>query len=117
VFLGVRNLSEEFLPDHLKYLTSYFTRRNMNLFFPVSMGASVVVLGFLIEGMMASGVHAYETTAHAFIATLIGLAILEHVFMVMPLPLTPLWGWSLRGRDVTPATVPGIKTVEQTTNR
>ena len=26
VFLGVRNLSEEFLPQHLHYLQSYFTR-------------------------------------------------------------------------------------------
>ena len=38
VFLGVRNLSEEFLPAHLKYLQTYFTRKPMNLLWPVSVG-------------------------------------------------------------------------------
>jgi putative photosynthetic complex assembly protein 2 len=31
VFLGVRNLGENFLPEHLAYLKSYFQRRPMNV--------------------------------------------------------------------------------------
>jgi len=96
VFLGVRNLSEEFLPKHLRYLATYFTRKNMNPFFPFSMGASIIVFGLLIEAMTDPSRQPFETTAHAFVATLMCLAILEHVFMVMPLSLSGLWRWSLR---------------------
>ena len=36
IFLGVRNLAEEFLPDHLTYLASYFRRSAGNPLFPVT---------------------------------------------------------------------------------
>ena len=42
LFLGVRNLSEEFLPAHLAYLQSYFRRRSMNMLFPFSVTVSTV---------------------------------------------------------------------------
>ncbi len=45
LFLGVRNLSEEFLPPHLAYLQSFFRRRAMNPLLPVSvLGASAVLV-------------------------------------------------------------------------
>jgi putative photosynthetic complex assembly protein 2 len=117
VFMGVRNLSEEFLPAHLKYLASYFTKKNMNPFFPFSMAASVIVFYLLIEGLGHADATAFENTAHAFLAALMGLAILEHIFMVMPMPLTALWGWSLRGRDDAAPAPAAIKPAEQTTHR
>lgn len=117
VFLGVRNLSEEFLPDHLDYLASYFRRRPMNGFFPFSLTASVAVLWFLIEGLLLPSATAFDLTAHAFLATLMGLAILEHIFMVLPLPMTGLWNWSLQGRDDTTIGTPAPKPAEQTSNR
>ena len=39
VFLGVRNLNADFLPDHLKYLQTYFVRAPMNA---TSAGRSMV---------------------------------------------------------------------------
>ena len=38
-------------------------------------------------------------------AALLGLAILEHAFMVLPVPATALWHWGLRSRSApeTPA--------------
>ena len=44
LFLGVRNLSENFLPAHLAYLQSYFTRRSWNWLMPVSVTAATAVL-------------------------------------------------------------------------
>jgi putative photosynthetic complex assembly protein 2 len=46
LFLGVRNLSEEFLPPHLAYMASFFRRRRMNALLPWSVlaGAAAVVL-------------------------------------------------------------------------
>ena len=40
VFFGVPNLGEEMLPEHLRYLASYMTRRPMNMFFPFSVTIS-----------------------------------------------------------------------------
>ena len=44
IFLGVPNHADGFLPDHLAYLKSWFTRKPMNVFFPVSVSAALVVL-------------------------------------------------------------------------
>jgi putative photosynthetic complex assembly protein 2 len=42
VFFGVRNLTEELLPEHLQYLNTYFKREPINLFFPVSITVSTI---------------------------------------------------------------------------
>jgi putative photosynthetic complex assembly protein 2 len=72
VFLGVRNLNEEFLPPKLAHLATYFRRRAMNALFPAS--------------------------ALAGAATLAALGFLEHALMVLPLPSAALWSWYLRPR-------------------
>ncbi len=43
IFLGARNLNESFLPAHLKYLQTYFTRKAMNPLFPFSVLLSSLV--------------------------------------------------------------------------
>ena len=40
--------------------------------------------------------------AGTFAGTLLALAILEHWFMVLPLPANALWSWGLRSRDAAP---------------
>ena len=97
VFLGVRNLNEQFLPEHLRYLGSYFRQRPMNaLFPPVVVISSVIAIG--LWQATVNGAGAFETTALSFVATLLSLAILEHLFMVLPLPSEWLWQWGLRSR-------------------
>jgi hypothetical protein len=34
-----------------------------------------------------------------FVAMLLTLAVLEHAFMVMPMPSDGLWAWGLRSRE------------------
>ncbi len=99
IFLGVRNLSEEFLPAHLGYLQSYFRRARMNSLFPVVVAVSTWLAVLVWQAALAGGIGAYETTALTFAATLLSLAILEHWFMVLPLPSTALWNWGLRSRS------------------
>lgn len=101
LFLGVRNLSEGFLPEHLNYLQSYFTRRRMNLLFPVSVTVSTVLAVLIWRAAAASGSGAFERTGLAFAGTLLTLAILEHWFMVLPLPAEALWNWGLKSRTVS----------------
>lgn len=98
LFLGVPNLSEELLPDHLRYLKSYFARRRMNPFFPVSITAATVVAAMLLQAALALEAEPFEVTAFTFLAALMSLALLEHWLLVLPLPDTALWGWALRSR-------------------
>ena len=97
LFLGVRNLSEEFLPLRLRYFESYFTRKPMNVFLPVSVIVSTIVTVIVWKRAILAGTEA-AATGYTFMGTLLALGIVEHLFLVMPLPATPLWRWSLRSR-------------------
>ena len=100
VFLGVPNLTEEFLPEHLKYLKSFISRKPMNLLFPVSVTGGTIVACLLIQRAAASGTGSFDATAFTFVAALLTLAVLEHWFLVLPVPDAALWSWGLRSRDV-----------------
>jgi len=95
VFLGVRNLNEEFIPRHLKYLTGFFSQRPMNLLFPFSVTAATIVTLLLIQQAMGSGADAFTTAGFTLLASLMALAVIEHWFMILPIPAEALWRWSL----------------------
>ena len=98
MFLGVRNLSEELFPAHLQYLTSFLRKKRMNLLFPVSVTASTVIGVLVLESGLAAEAEPFMQTGLTFLATLVALAILEHWFLVLPLPATALWNWGKRSR-------------------
>ncbi|WP_395703230.1 putative photosynthetic complex assembly protein PuhE [Aquabacterium sp.] len=98
VFLGVRNLNEQFLPAHLAYLPSYFRQRRMNGLFPLSVLAASVVAVLMWQAALGPGQAAGEQAAALLAATLLSLGLLEHWFMVLPLPSQALWQWGLRSR-------------------
>jgi putative photosynthetic complex assembly protein 2 len=96
LYLGVRNLSEEFLPPHLAYLQSYFRRRRMNPLLPLTvLGASAVLAGWLAHATDPAASPA-EAVGTVLVATMLALAIVEHLLLVMPFPSTALWRWALR---------------------
>lgn len=95
VFLGARNLGESMLPAHLAHIGSFFRRSRMNVVFPFSMvGGIAATLLLLHQGL---GGDPFAQTAWTLLATMMALAVLEHVFMMLPLPLDGLWTWQ-RGR-------------------
>jgi putative photosynthetic complex assembly protein 2 len=98
VFLGVRNLNESFLPAHLKYMQTYFNRRAMNPLFPFSVLIGSVVAWLVWQGAVGDGADAFQVASLTFVATLLSLAVLEHWFLVLPLPSEALWSWGLRSR-------------------
>jgi putative photosynthetic complex assembly protein 2 len=98
VFLGVPNLAEEFLPEHLGYLKSYLAKKPMNLLFPGSVSAATVVAALLIGEAVAIESDPFDVTQFTFLGALMLLAILEHWFLVLPLPDAALWSWALRAR-------------------
>ncbi|MEQ1718167.1 MAG: putative photosynthetic complex assembly protein PuhE [Hyphomicrobium sp.] len=99
IYLGVPNHTEQFLPPHLTYLASYFCRRPMNLLFPISVTASTIITWLLVSAAMAPGASAHEVAGFVFLATLMALALLEHWFLVLPLPSAELWTWGLASRE------------------
>jgi putative photosynthetic complex assembly protein 2 len=60
VFLGVPNLAEEFLPEHLHYLKSYLAKRPMNLLFPVSVTVATIVAALLVQQATHAEAMAFE---------------------------------------------------------
>lgn len=99
LFLGVRNWNEEFLPQHLRYLETYFARRPVNPLFPVSVAVSTGLGGVLLAAALAAETGSFEATALLLLATLLWLAVLEHWFMVVPLPTSALWSWGFQSRQ------------------
>ena len=104
LFLGARNLSEAFLPDHLKYLHSYFRRRAMNPLLPVSIGAIGLAAVAVWQAVLALPAGAPAVAGLALVGTLLALGALEHALLVLPMPPEALWRWALR----TPAGRHGV---------
>ena len=100
VFLGVRNLNEEFLPEHMAFLKSFLTKKPMNLLFPFSVTTSTVVAVLLFQRALSPAATDFELTGYLFLGGLMALAILEHWFLMLPLPSAMLWNWSLKARPV-----------------
>ncbi len=98
VFLGVRNLNAQFLPDHLVFLRSFLREAPINLLFPVSITVSTVVCSLMVGEAMAAPAASFRQLAWTFTATLMVLAIIEHWVLVLPLPFARLWDWSLAAR-------------------
>ncbi|MBB1089734.1 DUF3623 domain-containing protein [Rhodopseudomonas palustris] len=95
LFLGVPNLNEEWLPPHLRFLTTYLAKRPINLFFPVVVTVATVVMSLLVEQALELPADSFTAIALLLTATLLALAILEHWFLILPLPDAALWDWLL----------------------
>jgi putative photosynthetic complex assembly protein 2 len=98
LYLGAPNVADEFLPDELDYLKSYFSRRPMNGLFPVSVTAGTLVAGALALAATAPHAPAFDRAALALAATLTALGTLEHWFLVLPFRESALWGWWMESR-------------------
>ena len=98
LFFGVRNLSEEFLPAHLTYMGSYFKRRPMNAFLPISIILSTLALVFIGFRAINSSTSTANTVGLILVGSMLAMAILEHFLLVLPLPSTALWRWAMRHR-------------------
>lgn len=113
IFLGVPNTTVEFLPDHLAYLKSYFRHRAMNLLFPLSVTAATLMSAWLVHSVVRAS-DPFAVTGFVLLATFAVLGLLEHWFLVLPLPIAELWAWGLRSRDeagselAAPATRPSL---------
>jgi putative photosynthetic complex assembly protein 2 len=99
LYLGVRNTGERLLPAHLRYMSSYFAHRPMNLLFPFSITLGTILTAWLFHKAFAVGADAHQATGFMLVATLASLAVIEHWFLMLPLPIEALWRWGLRDEE------------------
>lgn len=107
VFMGVPNLDHDLLPEHLGYLKSFFAKKPMNALFPVSVTLSTLAVAFFAQAAANADGSAFDSAAFTMLGTLAALALLEHWFLVLPLPDAALWGWALRARGAASRAAPG----------
>ena len=96
LFLGVHNLTKEFIPDHLTYMLSYFRQSRLNPLMPVSVTLGTAGVVWLIGLAFSTSNSPFQEAALGLIATTLALAVLEHVFLVLPIPDGLLWRWAHR---------------------
>lgn len=99
LYLGVRNTGETLLPAHLRYMSSYFAHRPMNLLFPFSITLGTLLSAWLFHKAFVHGADAHQIVGFMLIATIASLAVIEHWFLMLPLPIEALWRWGLRNCD------------------
>jgi len=107
VFLGVRNLTEQFVPAHLRYMLSYFRRARMNPLMPISLVVAGAIVVRLAADALAVDATSFVVVGRTLVATLLALAVVEHVFLTLPLPDAVLWRWAIRTKS-THATEPEL---------
>ena len=83
VFLGVRNVSEEFVPAHMAVLKSFLTRKPMNLLFPFSITAATIGAVLLFQQAFSADL-AEERAGWSLLAALAALAVFEHWMLMLP---------------------------------
>ncbi len=93
IYLGVPNLTEEFLPPRMSYLKSYFRSRSMNFLFPASVSVATIVTWLCIAAARDPNASAFAIAGYSLLGMLMFLVVIEHWFLVLPLPVAALWNW------------------------
>jgi putative photosynthetic complex assembly protein 2 len=94
--LGVLNLNERFLPNHLKYIFTYFTRKPMNPLLPLSVIGGILCAVPLWLAAVNPSSSDFQVASMALTGAILSLAVLEHILMVVPFSSERLWKWGMR---------------------
>lgn len=97
LFLGVRQVTTEFIPARLKYLVTYFRTARLNPLMPFSVLLGCAAVAWLLLGA-SDTTDAFLVVGRTMVATLLAMAVLEHLFLALPIPDAILWRWALRLR-------------------
>jgi putative photosynthetic complex assembly protein 2 len=98
LFFGVRNLSEDFIPEHLRYLKTFFRRSAVSPLLVASVVVGVVATCWLGSAALDVSQTDFSRLSKTVCVTLFALAVLEHVFLAVPLGDGALWRWVIRDR-------------------
>jgi len=93
IFAGVPHLSTEMMPDHMRYLASYFRIAPPRWFFIMSVSGIAVLAAWLADLALSS--RGGIATGYALAFALVALAFLEHGFLVVPWQDTAIFRWAM----------------------
>jgi len=96
IFFGAPNVSDAFLPGHLKYLSTYFNTQQRTRYFPIFLALTSAVAIVLLYQGLSTQAGQVEATGYLLLGTLALLAVFEHLALVLPLPDQRLWSWAQR---------------------
>lgn len=99
LFVGVRNTYAHLLPAHIAYLGSYFRQRTTVSKFFVGSTTFAAFLAISLWLLVAyESALVLSQTGAALVAALMTLAVIEHFFLVLPIPMERLWSVALSTR-------------------
>ncbi len=93
IFAGVPHLSTEMMPDHMRYLASYFRIAPPRWFFILSVSGIAVLAAWLADKALSS--QGGIATGYALAFALVALAFIEHGFLVVPWQDTAIFRWAM----------------------
>ncbi len=96
VFTGAPNLVDQFMPRHLDYMKTYFSRRA-----PGGVFAAALVTITTVSVMLALTAFGHPAGSHAsagflLLTALAILAVIEHWVLILPVRDPSLWGWAMK---------------------
>ena len=94
LFLGVPKINMQFVPERMLHMASYFRRAPVGFMFAISVTCLTGIFVLLVYALFGAQTDGAKV-AHVLLASLMGLALLEHWLMVLPLPDAKLWQWML----------------------
>lgn len=101
IFFGAPNTPDAFLPERLSYMKTYFHKRAGSA---ASMIAGLFTLGVFLSlcAATAAAPDAFSSTVLALLASLAGLAVFEHLVLLLSIPDAALWSWAVPANDEHP---------------
>ena len=113
LFLGVPVTNDELMPDAVQFLKTFFARKPIGAFFPFSVTLATAVLVIMIQRIVEVAATPFDIVGLTLVSTLFALGVVEHWFMLLPLPAITLWGWGMRSglppEDATMKQEPDVK--------
>ena len=103
IFSGAPTLSIDMMPHRLAHMKTYFRVDRIGPVFWASIITNSVLLAAAVWCLLNEKVSAEAHTGLVMLTTLVALAVLEHLFMVLPLRDSALWGWAMSNNDDTKA--------------
>ena len=96
LFLGVPVTNDELMPQPVQFLKTFFARKPVSAFFPISVTLATAVLVIMIQRIVEVAATPFDVVGLTLVSTLFALGVVEHWFMLLPLPAITLWGWGMR---------------------
>ena len=96
LFLGVPVTNDELMPETVRFLKTFFACKPVSAFFPVSVTLATGVLVIMIQRIIEVAATPFDIVGLTLVSTLFALGVVEHWFMLLPLPAITLWGWGMR---------------------